>query len=95
MLQGVNLILREAVGRGNLRAIDVGEAILLIEHSRERDIATALLATKSVITMREALRLFTQRFCEHFGPVLWNSANVSQFASTSDLVEECFPFIPE
>ena len=95
MLQGISAILNEAVGKGNVRGILLDQALLIIKRNEEYPIACVLIATKSTKSLRQALNSFSDKFITQFSQFFSDTSMVSNFESASDLIEECFPFVPE
>jgi hypothetical protein len=95
MLQGIGLILNEAVGKGNVQEISLDKATLIINNHEQQSIAFVLITTHSSKSLRIALDYFAERFLTKFSKDLDKTGEVFRFATTSELVEECFPFIPE
>ncbi len=92
MLQGVSCFIRESLNRGELREITVDQATLIIQRREDHPIAFVLVVTRPTKTFRLALQSFANRFVTQFEECFKNMANVSQFASASSLVSECFPY---
>jgi len=95
MLQGVSDFIKESINRGNVDEIKLTEGVLILQRNQQTSAACVLVATKSSRTLRDALRRFSNRFCEQFKSCLPNTSEVGQFAPASSLVAECFPFLPE
>ena len=94
MLQGVNLILKESINRGDMQEIKLDRAVVLAHRYPNYPITCVVTATKSSRTLRDALRQFAERFYEKFAIYFTFSSNYSLFDSAHALVEECFPFVP-
>lgn len=94
MLQGISSFVQESLGAGNLREIQLDQAVLLL-HRGERNVTFVLVVTQTSKALREALRLFAAKFFAEFADKLDKPNKVSQFKPASKLVEECFPFVPE
>lgn len=95
MLQGIGLILNEAVGKGNINEIILDDATLIINNFEQHSIAFVLITTQSSKSLRIALDYFAEKFITKFADDLDKTSEVQRFAPTSELIEECFPFIPE
>lgn len=94
MVQGVSMIVRESVGRGHVREIQLDKAVLLLNRAPGRPVVVVLATTRTSKILRETLARFTTRFTARFSAALAHPAKVSQFASASELVHEHFPFVP-
>ncbi len=95
MVQGVSIIIQESVGKGNIKVIELDEGILILKRVKDRPIACVLAATRSSKVLHQSLATFAARFVEKFAEALEEPHKVSQFQPAEDLVEECFPFIPQ
>jgi hypothetical protein len=96
MLQGISLLVKESIGRGDLRDIHLDQGYLIVNRSEEYAIASILVANKSSKILREALADFTKSFSKTFASKLGSLATgvvSSDFDSASDLVRGAFSFI--
>jgi len=94
MLQGVSLIVRESLKRGDVQEIRVADAIIIAYRNPVYPIAFILVATNSSRSLRDGLKLFAERFCSEFHECFMNPNNVKQFSSAEHLVTACFPHVP-
>ncbi|MFX0099089.1 MAG: hypothetical protein ACFFCS_05865 [Candidatus Hodarchaeota archaeon] len=94
MLQGISLILNEAVKQGDVEEIKLNKAFLFLKRSHEYPVACVLVATKPSGSIREGLEQFASRFFEKFKNDFSPPFKVGKFESASELIEETFPFIP-
>ncbi|MFX0102145.1 MAG: hypothetical protein ACFFCS_21445 [Candidatus Hodarchaeota archaeon] len=94
MLQGISVILKESVDRGNVREISLDEGIMIIQQGKIDNVAYVLVATKSSRMLRDSLRLFSERFHAQYSQYFVDPINKALFEPASELVSECFPFIP-
>ncbi|MFX0102498.1 MAG: hypothetical protein ACFFCS_23225 [Candidatus Hodarchaeota archaeon] len=95
MVQGIRVILKEGVKRGNVRDIHLENATLILQHSEKHPIACVLITTRSSRSLRDALDTFMNRFIDEHSEkfsALWET---EAFKGTSKIVEECFPFVPK
>ncbi len=95
MLQGVSLIIKESLNRGNVREVTLDEGIVIIQRVEHTDVACILVASKASQTLRDGLRVFATKLYEQFGAALGRPNNTDQFMSIKPLIDECFPFVPE
>jgi hypothetical protein len=95
MIQGVNLILKESLDRGDVQEIKLARASLLAYRDARFPIVFVIVATKASRTLRDALRLFANRFLSDFKDNLATKNDVGQFDPANAIVAECFPFVPE
>ncbi|MCP4761779.1 MAG: hypothetical protein GY870_08355 [archaeon] len=91
MLQGISIILNEAINKGNLREIRLEEAVLLVRRSAKFPIACVMVSSKSSYTLKAALKNYTEKFTEF---LLFNTTPKSLEKQASRLVKEVFGFIP-
>jgi hypothetical protein len=95
MLQGIKLLFQESLNRGDVKEVHLANAVLLSYHSKNYPISCVLVAGKVSRTLRDALKLFADRFEVQFEACFADYNNISQFESAAALVTECFPFIPD
>ncbi len=95
MLQGIGMILIEAMDKGDVREIQMSDAILLLNHSTEFPIACVLVTTESTQTLRHALSKFAEDFYERFADEFHDTVKMDRFTGASELVDEHFAFVPE
>jgi len=96
MLTGISGILQESLNRGNIREIHLEEAILILKTTDQFPIVLVLVTSNSSRILLEALEMFTKRFISEYSQHLDSSiVNRVVFQQASQLVNECFPFIPE
>ena len=94
MLQGVSMIVRKSLKRGDVQEIRVSDAIILAHLSPDYPIACVLVATRSTRSLRDALKIFAERFYNEFHDGFATMNNVGQFSGEEDLVTACFPHVP-
>jgi hypothetical protein len=95
VLQGVTLILRESVKRGEVQEIHLADGIMLINRSVKYPIASVLVATKFSTSLRESLNVFAEKFYEKFEQYFETNMDLEKYASASELVGKIFPFLPD
>jgi len=95
MLQGISLIVKETLNRGNMEEVKLSEGVLIVQRSRASNVACVLVATKSSRALRDGLHLFSERFGTQYGPLISDPINKALFEPASSLIAECFPFLPE
>jgi len=95
MLQGIGMILIEAMDKGDVHEIKMADATLLLHHSDKFPIACVLVTTDSTQTLRHALNQFAEEFYHRFADEFHNTDSPQKFNSASELVEEHFAFVPE
>jgi len=95
MVQGIGMIMRESMNRGEIREIRLVEGVLLLHAEEESPITCSLASTRSSRILHEALAHFLKRFSQEFAQSLEFPNEINQFKSAVEIVEECFSFIPE
>ncbi len=93
-LQGINIFVKQSMGKGNLREINLEDAVLLVQRSEKFPVACVLLASKSSRTLRDSLQLFAAQFFIQYESFLASPSDTGQFASATSLVERYFNFVP-
>ncbi len=92
MVQGISLILRGSIKKGNMREIRLEEATLILQPVANTSLACVLVASRASQTLRDDLRRFAQRFFEEFSSSLGAVYDTKVFAPAEALIKECFPF---
>lgn len=95
MLQGISLIVKESINKGNIQEVKMDEAVMLLQPSKSTYITCALVATQSSRFLRNCLKGFCDLFEQTFSKAYSMFAFVSQFEGATTLVEKVFPFVPE
>jgi hypothetical protein len=95
MLQGIGMILTEAMDKGDVREIKMADAKLILHHSDMFPIACVLVTTESTQTLRHSLVKFAEDFYDRFENEFNNIANIQKFENAFELVDEHFAFVPE
>jgi hypothetical protein len=68
---------------------------MILNYNESRQVVFVLLATKATKSLRQALDFFATRFFEMFDMNDFNAGEIAPFKAASELVAECFGFIPE
>lgn len=95
MLQGVRMIFKESLNRGEVQEVRVQHGVVILRHNESREVAFVLLASAATKTLREALTRFASLFLARFNVSNFDAGVVDQFAGASEIVSECFAFVPE
>ncbi len=95
MIQGINLILNEAMNKGALEELKLAKALILIERDPKYPVACLLVTTHISALLRKSLNTFFRRFITKFGESLGNVVDTAKFAKADDFVSLFFGFIPE
>ncbi|MFX0101300.1 MAG: hypothetical protein ACFFCS_17130 [Candidatus Hodarchaeota archaeon] len=98
MLQGIGAIMKEAIKRGDIRQIETDQACILLEHDKQFPITCAIVATNPSPSLKSALVSFITRFIQEYSGFFSDDRaihEISRFKDASNLVKECFYFIPE
>ena len=95
MIQGVSVIVRESINKGDVQEIKIAEAILLMKRDENHPVICVLVANKASKFLRDALDGFAKQFFKMFSKGFNNPTLVSQFYGASKLVEQFFPFVPK
>ena len=94
MLQGVSMILKESLQRGDVQEIRMSNAIIIAYRNPEYPVAFVLVVTRSSRNLRDGLKLFAERFCNQYKTGFAVPNYVEQFSGAEDLVAACFPHVP-
>jgi hypothetical protein len=95
MLQGIGLIVDEAVKKGTLEELVVTNGHIILKRSSTRPVAFVLVASKTSKSLRAALNNFADKFVTRYDADLEQIRDVTGFQEANSLVEACFPFIPD
>jgi hypothetical protein len=97
MLQGIRLVLDEAISGGELEEIKLANAVLIVKRSKKYPLACVLVATKFSRTLRNALDVFADKFYSKSNYEAKESlaVNESYYHFADALIAECFAFIPK
>lgn len=95
MLQGVSLIVKESLSRGEVQEITVTEGIMILRRSIKHPIACVLVADKSTKSLRHALDIFAAKFFNDYASFFDDPTRIDVFRGASTLISECFPFVPD
>jgi hypothetical protein len=95
MMHAINQFVQESLGKGIVSEIHLEEAILILRKSEKHPIICVLVANKSSKTLRDALNSFTERFLKDYSQFLTDTIDEEKFKTASNLVLDCFPFVPE
>ncbi|MBD3350734.1 MAG: hypothetical protein GF364_04520 [Candidatus Lokiarchaeota archaeon] len=95
VLQGISSILRETLNKGNLKKIQLDDAILMLNQNPKHSIAFGIVSTKDSKILRSWLRAFEDKFLEKYGDSIETPTVVSNFDQVEQLVKDSFAFIPQ
>ncbi len=91
-LQGIGMIVKETVGRGQVREIRMDQGLMILHMIEGTSIACVLVATNSSRALRIALARFGEQFAREYGQFFANTSVVSPFQDASNLIPQYFPF---
>jgi hypothetical protein len=95
IIQGMSMIVNESIQKGHVQEIKMERGVLLISHDNIHPIAFVIIASKSSQVLNEGLAAFRRKFVQRFESKLGEGGKTGNFETASDLVTECFPFIPQ
>ena len=95
MMHAISQFVEESLRKGDISEIIVKEATLIVERSKDFNIACVLIVTKSTASLRNALDCFAEQFFTEFSQFFSELHRVDHFKPAIKLIEECFPFVPE
>jgi hypothetical protein len=93
VLQGINLIFKESLNEGDVKEVQLSEAILMVHRSQKFQISYVLVAKKSSKTLRDHLKIFAMKFEARYNLHFKEVIDLQKFYSATELIEECFPFV--
>jgi hypothetical protein len=71
------------------------QATILVLRDKKFPVAYVIVATKTSLNLRDALKRFADKFYSQFSPFFAHPSTLDAFAPTAALVKECFHFVPE
>lgn len=98
MIHGISQLFEETLHRGIIKEINLAQAVLILQREEETSVASILISTKSSKSLKNALVSFHKKFIEQFSQqlkIFGTGGDTSYFKNASELVLQCFPFIPE
>ncbi len=95
MFQGIIMILRESLGKGDLREISLENAIVIAHKSAQFPLVYVLIATNTSKSLRNGLDKFVKRFETKFNKEISKALISSQVLTASEIVSETFFFLPD
>ena len=95
VLQAVGNILDDILKKGDVREIQMEQAILLIQHSKKYPIASMLVASASSKSLRYGLNKFNEQFLSKFKSDLYDLNNIKKFEKAEELIDKVFDFVPK
>jgi hypothetical protein len=97
IVQGIGLILKESVNQGDVNEIIMDQGVVLINNDPFSPVTSVLVITKSNKIMRQALIKFSALFIAQYSKIFEEgfTGNVSLFSGASEIVDVCFPFVPQ
>ncbi len=95
MFQGIITILRESLGKGDLREISLEDAIVIAHKSTKFPLIYILIATSTSKSLRNGLDTFVERFETKFKKRIDQALISSQVLTASEIVSETFSFLPD
>ncbi len=95
MVQGINIILNEAMNKGALVELKLAKALIIIERDPKLPVACLLITTRSSSLLRKSLQAFFRRFKSEFSESISNLVDIEKFSSVETLIPQFFGFVPE
>lgn len=92
MVHGISLFMKESVGAGYLREVDLESATLIVSTSKDLPISGVLVTSRHSDSLNDLLVAFMEKFEEEFGTIIreGNTSDTSQFDAAALLVEKLF-----
>ena len=95
IIQGIGHLLKEVLNKGEIREIQLDQAILFIKHNISYPVASILIASKTSKSLRNGLEQFNDQFIAKFSESIEAANKISQFRGAVEIVEKIFEFIPK
>ncbi|MBY9008670.1 MAG: hypothetical protein KGD74_02235 [Candidatus Lokiarchaeota archaeon] len=95
MFQGIILILRESLGKGDIREINLENAIVIAQKSSTYPVFYILIATRTSKSLKNSLNSFIKHFEIKFSSILDNPINYAKFSAATEIILDIFSHLPE
>ena len=95
IFQGIGNLLKDVLNKGEIREIQLEQAILFIKHNVSYPVASVLIASKTSKSLRNGLEQFNDQFIAKFSESLETANYISQFSGAVEIVKKVFEFVPE
>jgi hypothetical protein len=95
MFQGIILILRESLGRGDIQEINLENAIVIAQKSSTHPVFYILIATRTSKSLKNSLNSFIKHFEIKFSGILEMPINSGKFSAANEIVLDVFSHLPE
>ena len=90
-LQGINLIIKEALNCGNIKELILENAELLMNHSEMLNVSFVMIAKKNTNYIRYLFKDFIQKFIDKYEDELKSKILVGNFENAEEIIEGIFP----
>jgi hypothetical protein len=95
MLQGIIMILRESLGKGDLQEINLEKAIVIAHKSKQFPLFYILIATNTSKSLKNGLNMFVKRFETQFNDAIDNAIITGRILPASEIISDTFSFLPD
>ncbi|UCC20840.1 MAG: hypothetical protein JSV62_06050 [Promethearchaeota archaeon] len=95
MLQGIIMILRESLGKGDLQEINLEKAIVLAHKSNQFPLVYILIATNISKSLKNGLEMFVKRFEAEFNHSIDEAIISGRNLPASEIISDTFSFLPD
>ena len=92
-MQGLNIIIQEAINCGCINEMVLDNAQLLISHDKSLNISYVIITEGITDTIRDLFQIFQAQFNQKYSEIIKLNKLNSNFDSATTLVEEIFTFI--
>jgi hypothetical protein len=93
-MMGISAFVKETLGKGSLKEINVDEAVLLIEKDDNANLIHIIVSSTSSQALRNGLSNFSSSFFERYHKII-DSPDITPFHTAKELVEKYFSFVPD
>ena len=95
MFQGITLILRESLGKGDIQEINLENAIVIAQKSSTYPVFYILIATRTSKSLKNGLNSFIKHFEIKFSSILDKPVNSGELSAANEIVLNVFSHLPE
>ncbi len=95
MFQGIIMILRESLGKGDLQEINLEKAIVIAHKSTQFPLVYILIATSTSKSLKNGLNMFVKRFETKFNHEIDKAIISGRVLPASEIISDTFSFLPD
>lgn len=95
MFQGIIMILRESLGKGDIKEINLENAIVIAQKSSTYPVFYILIATRTSKSLKNSLNSFAKHFEVKFSSILEKPTDFGKLSAATEIILDVFSYLPE